>query len=423
MALISAADAVWHGDTGERRAALTRMRSLATGLLVLMLAAFAGCSVYEAQLPWLAYPRAFAEAAMIGACADWFAVVALFRHPLGLPVPHTAILTRHKQRIADTIGVFFSGSFFDYPEISERLDSIDIARRLADWLCDRENAGLLVRWSRELLPPLLDLFARSPVRDATRDLIRRGIDAIAAAPLAGRVLAVMVAQNQHDAVFDLAIDGATRFLGNNRAMLRDKITEHASKWRPRWVNAKLGDMYLDGLLKVLAAARAPDHSWRREYRRFLDGLIERLAHDPETYAWCERVKSDVLDSKLVNDYLAWLVGEAEAHLKAEAERGTARLAEVIEGAMPALGEWIGNDERVRDSINQWARQLVLNTVVRHRDEIGAYVAGVVARWNNETFVKRVELQVGKDLQFIRINGTIVGGTIGLILFAVTKLFG
>jgi uncharacterized membrane-anchored protein YjiN (DUF445 family) len=399
------------------------MRLVATGLLGLMVAGFAACWKFEAALPWLCYGRAFTEAGIVGACADWFAVVALFRHPLGLPIPHTAILPRNKQRIADTIGTFFAGNFFNSAELSARLDTIQTSRWIASWLRDPEHGRLLVHWLRGLLPPMLELLGRSELRGMSRNLIRSGIDSIAAAPLAGRVLAVMVADGQHTAIFDLGLETAIDFLRGNGKLLRGKATANGSKWLPAWVESKATDRFVDGLIETLVSARSPDHPWRREFRQFLDGIVERLAQDAETFEWCERIKSDVLDNKLVDDYLNWLVAEVESNLTRELDFNEGKLVKIIERAVPSIGEWIDDNENVQDQLNAWARQFILSTIVPHRDEIGAYVSAVVTRWDEETLVKRLELQVGKDLQFIRINGTVVGGFIGLILFAITKFLG
>jgi uncharacterized membrane-anchored protein YjiN (DUF445 family) len=399
------------------------MRVAATGLLLLMLAVFIACWMFEAKFPWLAYPRAFAEAGMVGGCADWFAVVALFRHPLGLPIPHTAILPRNKQRIAVMLGTFFSRNFFNPTEIAARLDKIDVCAWFSSWMSEPENARLVLDWSRRLVPPALELFGRSQVRVVGRNLIRNGIDSIAAAPLAGRVLAVVVAQGQHGPVFDLGLDVATDFLAENRKAFRQKAAEKASGWLPGWVDSKLADVFLDELLDILTAARAPDHPWRDQFRAALDGWIVLLANDPEIYERGERIKSEVLDTKLIDDYLAWFATEAETTLKAELEAENGALAATLERGLLALGEWIGRDEGARDAINRSIRQLVMNTIVPHHDEIGGFVSDVVARWDNDTLVGRLELQVGQDLQFIRINGTVVGGIVGLLVLIVTRLLG
>jgi uncharacterized membrane-anchored protein YjiN (DUF445 family) len=423
MAQLSVADAAWQQRTADRQGALRRMRIVATGLLVLMLVAFLLCWRFEAALPWLAYPRAFAEAGMVGACADWFAVVALFRHPLGLPIPHTAILPRNKQRIGDMLGVFFAGNFFNSAEVTQRLDRIDVAALLSSWLRNPGNVQLLVQWSEGLLPSALELVGTSQLRGMSRDLIKNGIDSIAAAPLAGRVLAVLVAQGQHSAAYELGLETAIDLLGQSRQTIRQKVTEKTSSWLPAWVDGKLADAFVDGVIETLVAARAADHPWRDEFRAFLDRLIGRLADESELYERCEKIKSEVLDSKLVDDYLAWLTAEIETKLKVDLAIDNGIWLNAVTRVLMTIASWIEENEPVRETINRSARQLVMNTVVPHRDEIGQYVSEVVARWDDETLVQRLELQVGRDLQFIRVNGTLVGGAVGLMLYAITQLLG
>jgi uncharacterized membrane-anchored protein YjiN (DUF445 family) len=423
MVELPVADAGYQRRDVDRRASLRRMRTVASGLLVFMLAAFALCWKLEGQYPALAYARAFAEAAMVGACADWFAVVALFRHPFGLPIPHTAILPRNKQRIADTLGGFFVRHFFNSTEVGARLERVDVASWLSTWLRNPDNSHLLVAWSRELLPPVMELLGASQLRGASREIIKNGIDSIAAAPLAGRLLAVLLAQGQHLVAFDYGLDAAIEFIGKNRSILRQKLSERASGWLPGWVDAKLADILLDGLTDGLAAARSADHPWRKDYRAFLEAWVARFADDPAVYEQCERIKADVLDAKLVDDYLAWLAFETEAKLKLDWSIENSAVATAIESILSTVGERIGASDSISDAINRSVRRLVMNTVVPNRDEIGGYVSEVVARWDEGTLVERLELTVGKDLQYIRINGTVVGGFVGLALYAITRLFG
>jgi uncharacterized membrane-anchored protein YjiN (DUF445 family) len=399
------------------------MRIVATGLLLLMLALFIISWRLEARFAWLAYLRAFSEAGTVGACADWFAVVALFRHPLGLPIPHTAILPQNKGRIGDTLGSFFVRNFFNSQEIGARLDKIDVARWLTGWLRDPDNQRQLVTWSQGMLPPAIELIGATGLRSASRDLVKGGIDSIAAAPLTGRVLAVLIAQGQHIAAFDWGLEAVIAFVGRNRAVFRQKIGEKTSGWLPGWIDAKLGDALVDGVLEALAAARAADHPWRGEYSAFLEGLVTRLAEDPELYDRFERIKSGVLDTELVDDYLAWLVAETETRLKLDWGGQDGALARTLAHGLTALGNWLETNDRIREAINRSARELVMSTVVPHRDEIGTYVSDVVGRWDSETLITRFELTVGRDLQFIRINGTLVGGAVGLALFVLARWLG
>lgn len=415
-------DTAWQRKTAERKAALRRARTIATTLLVLMFVTFVICWRYEPVLPWLGYPRAFSEASMVGAFADWFAVVALFRRPMGLPIPHTAILPRNKQRMGDALGLFIASNFLAPAEIEARLDRIDAASWITRWLADPENIQLVVHGTHGLFPPALELLGERQLRDFGRTLLRDGIDSIEAAPLTARVLAVLLRQGYDAKVFDWGVETTGRFLEANRVLICQKVAESRSGgWLPGWVDARLTDAFITGFLEMLEDSLAPNHAMRRDFRTLIQDWIQRLADDPVLLERGERIKSEALDDKLVDSYLAWLAGEAEEKLTAELGQEHGVVSTALEHALKAIGQWLEQDTRMREMIDRWTRQLVLNAIVPNRAEIGAFVSDVVARWDTETLVNRLELQVGKDLQYIRVNGTIVGGLVGLTVYVVTSL--
>jgi len=396
------------------------MRLLAGSLLALMIAVFAVTSALEARWPWLAYVRAFSEAAMVGACADWFAVVALFRHPFGIPIPHTAIVPHHKQRIAENFGRFISTNFLAPAQVIARLENLDAAGWLAHWLKQPENARLVAQRSQGLVPPLLELLGAEQLRAFSRSVIRNGIDSVAAAPLAARVLSVLVARGHHDAAFDLVLGAARTFLDQHRDNIRSRIAKGSLRWLPNWVDARLADAFVSELQDSLAGAHADDHPWRTEFRAAVNQLAKRLANDAGMLEEGERLKSDVLDNGVVDGYLEWLGQEVETKVKGDLASPDSVLAGGLEHALFGLATWLDREEPLRALINQWVQQLILNTVVPNRAEIGDFVTEVMARWETRTLIDKLELQVGKDLQYIRINGTVVGGLVGLVIFTVAR---
>jgi uncharacterized membrane-anchored protein YjiN (DUF445 family) len=402
---------------------LSRMRLVALGLLFLMALIFVVTSMLTAWLPFLIYPRAFAEAAMVGACADWFAVVALFRHPLGIPIPHTAIVPRHKKQIGDALGKFISLNFLAPDEVATKLEKIDAAGWISRWLKESENIKLAAQRLRGTLPPLLEFLREDQIRSFSRDVIRKGIDSIAAAPLAARVLSVLVEHGHHDTVFDAAIEAAQSFLSDNREAFRQRVAKSSIYWLPNWVDAKLADAFLAALLDTLSAARVSDGPLRLQYHTSLNRLVSRLAKDPELFDQGEQLKADVLDNSVVESYLNWLSGEVENRIKSEAASPDGLFSSGLEHALLTLGQWLESDAHIHAMINRWARQLVLNTIVPNRTEIGSFVAEVVGKWDTKTLVEKLELQVGRDLQYIRINGTLVGGLVGLTIFVMTQALG
>ncbi len=402
-------------------AGLRRMRVIATGLLLLMLALFILASLLQARYPALAYLRAFAEAATVGASADWFAVVALFRHPLGLPIPHTAIVPRSKQRIGEALGRFICNNFLAPEVIAARLDRFDAAGWAARWLSQPQHAALVARRSSGALPLLLELLGHERMQQFARGTLRGAIDSLAAAPMAARTLSVLAAHGYEQDLFDFGLEMGERFLVQNRETLRQKVSAHSVSWLPEWVDLRLADKVLAGLSTMLAEMQQPQHPYRQEFRKVVEELARRLAEDPQLYQRCEQVKAKVLDNAVLESYLEWLGGEVERWVRADSAAPDSAVLHGLEHALLAVGKWLEEDEATRARLNQWLRGTVLSTVVPNRDEIGAFIADEVARWDAATLVARAENQLGRDLQFIRINGTVVGGLVGLIIFLAQRL--
>jgi len=273
------------------------------------------------------------------------------------------------------------------------------------------------------LPPLLEFLREEQIRAFSRGMIRNGIDSIAAAPLAARVLSVLMEHGHHNTAFDLAIDTVQAFLVDNRETFRQRVAKNSIPWLPNWVDAKLADAFLAALLDTLAGARASQSPLRLQSRAALNRLVTRLAKDQEMFDHAERIKADVLDNSVVDSYLDWLSTEIEERIKSEVAAPDGVFFSGLEHALCTLGQWLETDEHIHAMINRWARQLVLTTVVPNRAEIGTFVAEVVAKWDTKTLVDKLEIQVGRDLQYIRINGTLVGGLVGLTIFVMTELFG
>jgi uncharacterized membrane-anchored protein YjiN (DUF445 family) len=411
-------DARGHRQEAQR-AALKHMKRTATGLLVAMLLLYIACTIGKAHAPWLGYPAAFAEAATVGACADWFAVTALFRHPFGMPIPHTAILPRNQRRLAESAGVFIAGNFLAASEVAPRLQRIDVAGWIGTWLKRPEHADLVVEYGRALVSSAIEAAHDPEIRETGGKLIRKGLESVAAAPMAGRILVLILERGYDKGLYDFAVEKAAAFLADNHTSLREKASERRSGWLGSWFDSKAADAFIMALQDSLAEATAPEHPWRRSFHDFLANLVVQLAEDPEIYALCERFKSDLLSADLVDQVLEYLSGEAETRLELDG----AGVTHAMSGTMAAVGRWLEQDERVREMINRLTREAILNTLVPNRAEIGAFVTDVITRWDSATLVERFELHVGRDLQFIRINGAVVGGCVGLLIYTATQLVG
>jgi uncharacterized membrane-anchored protein YjiN (DUF445 family) len=412
--------AIASGSVEERRRALRRSRGFATSLLVLMLAVFIATSIGVTHWPWLAYIRAFAEAGMIGACADWFAVVALFRHPLGIPIPHTAIVANSKERIGVAIGRFMANNFLSPRVLAERLRDVDIGGWAGRWLLRGDNVKNVAQRVTSSMNQGLSALPREEVNAFLSGAVRGGIERIPASVFASRLLSLLWAHGEMQTLAEKLLDWASTALANNRETLRDKVSRRTSRLIPKWIDGIVADKIIDGVLRILEEMREPSHPWRIEMTTTIEQLVGDLATKPEMIEKGEQLKAKLLATPAVTSQIDALWVSIENRL--EAPETQEQLTRMIERLLTGLGTRIQNDEGFRTGINRWLRVAVLRTVAPRRKEIAEFIRKVVENWDTETLTERIELTVGRDLQYIRINGTIVGGLVGLIIFAVTQLF-
>jgi uncharacterized membrane-anchored protein YjiN (DUF445 family) len=405
-------------DTEQKHRDLQRMRRIATLLLVFMTAVFIATSLIS--WPWLGYVRAFAEAAMVGACADWFAVVALFRRPFGLPIPHTGIVPQNKDRIGAALGRFISANFLSPSVLARRLDKIDAVEFAADWLGHPGNARRIAEPASRLLTAALGAMPREPLVEWLATTALRGLEGVPAAPLASRILALVWARGETQALLDSGLDYAETSLIRHKDFIRATVAQKSSRFIPKWVDALLADRVISGLQSSLAEMRKPEHPWRLDIARAIETLIFDLADNPDMRARGEAMKREILANPAfvaqVREVCESLHGQASADFSAHA----AVVADGLEFLALALGRWLREDAKIRARLNRWVRGAALRALSPRRAEIGGYIADVVEKWDATTFVDRLELQVGADLQYIRINGTLVGGLVGLVIFIASK---
>jgi uncharacterized membrane-anchored protein YjiN (DUF445 family) len=401
---------------------LRRMRTIATSLLVLMFAIFIATSFAPVKWPWLPYLQAFAEAGMIGACADWFAVVALFRHPLGIPIPHTAIVPHNKGRIGGALGRFVSNNFLSPLVLKAKLREIDSAGWVARWLSQPDNARRIARRATMALPQIMRALPRDQLAALLTRGIRHGIEAVPASPLASELLALFWAQGETQALVEKAISIAAAALNDNRDTIKAKVSKKSSRFIPKWVDGIVADKIVSGVSQLLDEMRSPGHPWRVELGAAIERLIMDLAENPDMIARGEELKAQMLRNPQVAEQVAKLWTRIESRVGSEPESWIAPLSDTLESGLVALGGWISGNQRASTAINQWIGVFVLRTVAPRRAEIGSFISQVVERWDSETLVNRLELQVGRDLQYIRINGTLVGGLVGLIIFSAKQFF-
>ncbi len=403
-----------------RRVELARMRLVATLLLLAMTAVFFATKLVKSDQPWVPYLRAFAEAGMVGACADWFAVVALFRRPLGLPIPHTGIVPANKDRIAEALGRFVSNNFLTRGTVNRKLEQVDIAGSVAKWIADPENSAKIAAFCSRALPELVKIVPENRIREVVDDLARRGAQSLPIAPLSAHLLETLWANGEAKALLDRAIVYAGDTLHRNRGEIEQRLATKSPRWLPKWIDSMLVDRVVTGLIGTLTNMRNPKHPWRQELQHAIERMIRKLASDPEMRAQGEEMKARVLEDPVFLRQAELLWDKIEEGLFSDLAARGDDVAKGIDAALAGMGRWLLSDPALIAALNRRIRLMALRALPPRRVEIGAYIAEVVRKWDTATLVEKLELSVGRDLQYIRINGTLVGGLVGLLIFTIGR---
>jgi uncharacterized membrane-anchored protein YjiN (DUF445 family) len=410
-------------DDATRELRLRQMKRVATGMLGLATLIFVVAHLLEPRYPWLAYVRATAEAAMIGGVADWFAVTALFRHPMGIPIPHTAIVPRHKDRVGRILAGFLQRHFLSAEVVSEKLRSAGVARHLADWIVHPENARTVARQAAVAVSAGAKATQTETVQGMIEHALRRKVDKTPVAPLLGKALNVVIEDDRHQELFDEAIGLLARTIRENKQFVRDRIDRETPWWVPEQIDEKLAEKIVKSIDRTVQEIHADDnHPMRARFDVALKTFIERLQTDERAIAKAEAIKQDVLNDEVIRNFGSAIwhdVNEALARV-AEREEGTG--LDAITRALVAFGRAVQEDEALMAKVDNWVVDVASQLVERYRDEIGELVTDTVGKWDPQATSQRIELAVGRDLQFIRINGTLVGGLAGLIIYALSRLF-
>lgn len=403
----------------EQTAQLKKTRGLATGLLVAMAALFVAARLFQSRFPYLSFVSAFAEAAMVGGLADWFAVTALFRSPLGLPIPHTAIIPRNKDRIGDSLSDFLEHNFITQEIIREELRRIDFAGAAASWLAQSENSRAVSRQIARGIPAILRVIEDDDVRQFMQNRLAAALENTKFAPVLAEVLSVLVAGQHHQAVFDRLVAMAARALDQNKDYIRWKIHENSPRWLPKVIDDKFYHRLIEALQSTLDEMRDEDSEWRLRFQNLANEFIDQLRTSPEYEEKLDAMLSEVLGHPLTRNYIVEVWHDIKLRLETDIGSTDSQLIAKLERGLHSFGNELLHDAVVQKKLNQWIRIFATETIVGRREVIADLVARVIRKWDADTMSRKLELHVGKDLQYIRINGTLVGGLVGLILHAIS----
>ncbi|MET7882312.1 DUF445 domain-containing protein [Streptomyces avermitilis] len=410
----------------EKRRGVRRMKATATAMLLFVALVYvvAKWASHQGAGPWAEYVAAAAEAGMVGALADWFAVTALFRHPLGLPIPHTAIIPTKKDQLGVSLGEFVGENFLSSDVVRSRLRAVGIGRRLGAWLAEPEHADRVTAELATALRGALTVLRDSDVQAVVGEAITRRADAQEVAPGIGKMLERIVADGGHRRVVDLICGRAHDWLVLHDEQVMGAVQGGAPGWTPRFVDKKVGERVYKELLRFVTEMRdAPAHPARGALDRFLTDFASDLQSDTDTRARVERLKGEVLGRGEVQDLIAsaWTAVRSMIVSAAEDERSELRLR--VRASLLKLGGRMATEPKYQAKVDGWLEGAAVYVVTTYRDEITSLITDTVAGWDAEHTTKKIEAHIGRDLQFIRINGTVVGSLAGVLIYTVSRLLG
>ncbi len=415
----SALSAPGSESVAQRARALAAARRRATALLAGVTVLFAVVTAAGAHGILLGYVQAGAEASMVGGVADWFAVTALFRHPLGLPIPHTALIVERKDQFAATLGRFVQENFLTADVLASRISSARLAPRLAAWLADEASAARFAGRAADLVVAVADTFRDEDVQRVLTAELTRTVDTVEVAPLAGRALRIIIAGGHHSEFFDAILSVADRYLDDHYDELRELFEAEAPRWVPDAANRRLFASLYARLRKRLATMAAdPGDQARQQFEEWIAALPDRLETSPELRERGERIKRDILGSAALRDWSSSLWQNIKEGLRAQAADPESELRRRLASALAAAGRRLGSDERLQDSLGRVVESGSRALADQFHDELAGLVTGTIERWDAAETSSQLELLLGRDLQYIRINGTVVGAAVGLALHAI-----
>lgn len=397
-----------------------RMRIVATGLLVLMAAVFMGARTLEPGHAGWGFVRAFAEAAMVGGLADWFAVTALFRRPLGLPIPHTAIIPRNKDRIGDTLATFLKDNFLTPSVVARRMARVDLASAAGRFLAaPPAGEGRIREAGARLVADVMDALDPERLGGMVKQAIDSRLRRLDVAPLLGQALTAAIAKDRHLPLLEAGIRWAGTALEANEPIIRQMVHDRAGSIL-RWtgLDEALADKLLDGLLRLVdEMALDPSHPIRLKAEEGLARLADDLQFDPAMQARVAELRDELLDNPAMRRWIDGLWEQGRAALLRAARDPRSAMGGNLGDALRQLGLTLQEDRRLQQMINRFARRAAVGTAASYGESIVRLVSDTVRGWDSRTITQRLEDAVGRDLQYIRVNGTLVGGLVGLTIHA------
>lgn len=409
-------------EENYKQVELNKMKLRAAALFWFVSILFVLAAIFERQYAWLSFVRATAEAAMVGAIADWFAVTALFRHPLNLKIPHTAIIPRRKDAIGQEFGTFVQHNFLSEEVIADKLQSLDIAQSGARWISQPENSQQLANHAAVGLTAMIQVMKDEDVQD----LIERGvvtqIRSIRVAPLLATLLTLVTAGNRHQELLYGTLKLVVHLLEENKQAIRTKISRETPWWVPRRVDDAIYQRIIKTVKETLHDVNSdPHHPLHAKFNEVVSHFVEDLKHSPDIIARENALKEELLQHPAVREFSFSLWIDIKTSLLEPGSNPDSDFRRPIQHGITKFGEALLNDKVLLEKINRWVEDVVRYIIKEYGHEVGYLISQTIRNWDTEATSRKVELYIGKDLQFIRINGTLVGGLAGLMIHLVFLL--
>ena len=372
--------------------------------------------------PWLGAINAFAEAGTIGALADWFAVTALFRHPFGLPIPHTAIVPSRKNEIGRALAQFIRDHFLVRDAVERRLEHVDLAERLGGWLVRRDNAERVSRDLGRTLSWLIDSVDSAQLRSLLDSSVRTSLDNLPVRAALSVVVEVLSTGAHAETFVDHLVAIGQQQLAENKELIRERIRDRSPWWLPRFVDEQIYDQLVDEIERILIDIGSnPKHPARAEFSRRLAELAELIADDSRLADKTRRLKTEFLEHPAVKSYFGELWARLREQIQDALEEPTSALRTGLERELRGIAERVQEDPSVRSRLDRWLKDLIVYLVENYRQPLSDTVSETIEQWDPSATSARIELYIGRDLQFIRISGTLVGGAAGVAIYLIAEV--
>jgi uncharacterized membrane-anchored protein YjiN (DUF445 family) len=396
---------------------LKHMRWSATALLALMAVVFVLTGFWRQTWPWLNPVWAFSEAALIGGLADWFAVTALFRHPLGIPIPHTAIVPNRKNQIGRSLARFVADNFLVRSALEAELDRLNLAKSFGRWLEKPANARSIARDSSRAAAWILNGSESGPLRAAVAGSIRDIGDALPTHELLAALVEILISGSHADDLVDSLVNYGSDQLARNKYLIRERIRERSPWWLPKFVDEQIFDQIVAELERMLAeVGDDPAHPARAALKERLARLNDSISNDPDFIARSDALRSEFLGHPAVKGFGRDVWDRARQFIIHAMETPESELRLAIERELSAVGRTLAEDSAVAANINAWLKEIIIYFVETYAESISSIISTTISAWDADATSRRIELHIGRDLQFIRINGTLVGGLVGVLLY-------